>query len=164
MLSSNVFCLPCLLTPFTVPCKMVLARPGEQKTCPHYISLRLLTMVRGFSCGPVACWILVRTSSLVTWSLYEMRSILRHHLISMACILCSSAVKIHDSQAFRKMDVTWQRIICILKLREMLLSFQISLNLVHANVICAILESISGLKPSSLITEPRNLKTKTRKE
>ena len=24
------------------------------------------------SCGPIACWILARTSSLVTWSLYEM--------------------------------------------------------------------------------------------
>ena len=33
--------------------------------------------VRRSSCGPIACWILVRTSSLVTWSLYEMASILR---------------------------------------------------------------------------------------
>ena len=31
MLSSHLFlCLPCLLSPFTVPCKMVLARPDEQ--------------------------------------------------------------------------------------------------------------------------------------
>ena len=29
------------------------------------------------SCGPIACWILALTSSLVTWSLYEMCSILR---------------------------------------------------------------------------------------
>ena len=30
MLSSHLFlCLPCLLSPFTVPCKMVLARPDE---------------------------------------------------------------------------------------------------------------------------------------
>ena len=30
MLSSHLFhCLPCLLPPFTVPCKMVLARPDE---------------------------------------------------------------------------------------------------------------------------------------
>ena len=54
MLSSHLFfCLPCLLSPFTVPCKMVLARS---------------------SCGPNACWILARTCSLVTWSLYEMCS------------------------------------------------------------------------------------------
>ena len=27
-----IFCLPCLLPPFTVPCKMVLARPDERET------------------------------------------------------------------------------------------------------------------------------------
>ena len=33
VLSSNLFlCLPCLFAPFTVPCKMVLARPHEQET------------------------------------------------------------------------------------------------------------------------------------
>ena len=33
MLSSHLFlCLPCLLPPFTVPCKMVLARPDERET------------------------------------------------------------------------------------------------------------------------------------
>ena len=33
MLSSHLFlCLPCLLPPFTVPCRMVLARPDEQGT------------------------------------------------------------------------------------------------------------------------------------
>ena len=32
MLTSHLFlCLPCLLPPFTVPCKMVLARPDEQE-------------------------------------------------------------------------------------------------------------------------------------
>ena len=71
-------------------------------------------MVRS-SYGPIACWILVHTSFLVTWSLCEMRSILRKHLISMACILLwSSAVKVNDSQAYRVMmwqgsasDVSW---------------------------------------------------------
>ena len=37
----------------------------------------LFTMVRRSSCGPIVCWILARTSSLATWSLSEMRSILR---------------------------------------------------------------------------------------
>ena len=33
MLSSHLFlCPPCLLPPFTVPCKMVLARPDERET------------------------------------------------------------------------------------------------------------------------------------
>ena len=51
MLSSHLFfCLPCLLPPCTVPCKMMLARPDEGKTWPYYCSLRLFTMVRGSSC------------------------------------------------------------------------------------------------------------------
>ena len=78
MLSSHLFlCPPCLHPPFTVPCKMVLARPDERETWPYHCSLRLFTIVRRYSCGPIACWILARTSSLVTWSLYEMCSILR---------------------------------------------------------------------------------------
>ena len=33
MLFSHLFlCMPCLLPPFTVPCKMVLARPDERET------------------------------------------------------------------------------------------------------------------------------------
>ena len=63
------FCLSCLLPSFTAPCKMVLARPDERQTCPYHFSLRLLTMVRGSSCGPIACWILARTDTSVTWSL-----------------------------------------------------------------------------------------------
>ena len=119
-------------------------------------------MVRRSSCGPTACWILARTSSLVTWSLYEMRCILRQHLISMAFILLwSSAVRVNDSQAYRKMGVTRERISRILELREILLSFQTGFNLVNAAVVCAILDNISGLEPSSVITEPRYLKLVT---
>ena len=72
----------------------------------------------------------------------------------MACIYWSSAVRVHDSQAYRKMDLTRERISCILGLREILLSFQTGFNLVNAAVVCAILENISGLDPSSVITEP----------
>ena len=84
----------------------------------------------------------------------------------MACILLwSSAVRAHDSQAYRKMDVTRECISYILELREILLSFQTGFNLVNASVVCAvvcaILESISGLEPSSVITEPRYLKLMT---
>ena len=59
------------------------------------------------------------------------------------------------------MDVTRERISRILELREILLSFQTGFNLVNAAVVCAILESISGLEPSSVITEPRYLKLVT---
>ena len=78
MLFSHLFLsLPCLLLPFTVPCKMVLTRPNEWETWPYYCSLHFFTIVRRNSCGPIACWILAWTSSLVTWSLYEMCSVFR---------------------------------------------------------------------------------------
>ena len=67
-------------------------------------------------------------------------------------------MRVHDSQAYRKMDVTRERISRILELKEILLSIQIGFNLVNAAVACAILQSNSGLEPSSVITEPRYLK------
>ena len=76
-------------------------------------------------------------------------------------LLWSSAVRGHDSQAYRKMDVTREPISCILELREILLSFKTGFSLVSAAVACPILESISGLEPSSVITEPRYFKLVT---
>ena len=56
LMSSHLFfCLPCLLPPFTVPCKMVLARPNERQTLLYHCSLRLSTIVRRSWCGPIAC-------------------------------------------------------------------------------------------------------------
>ena len=54
-----------------------------------------------------------------------------------------------------------ERISRILELREILLSIQTGFSLVNAAVVCAILDSISGLEPSSIITEPRYLKLVT---
>ena len=40
MLSSHLFlCLPCLLPLFTVPFKMIWARPDERETWPYHLSL-----------------------------------------------------------------------------------------------------------------------------
>ena len=70
-------------------------------------------------------------------------------------------MRVHDSQAYRKMDVTREHISCILELREILLSIQTGFSLVNAAVVCATLESISGLETSSVITQPRYLKLVT---
>ena len=70
-------------------------------------------------------------------------------------------MRVHDSQSYREMGVTRERISRILELREILLSFQTGFNLVSAAVVCAVLESITGLEPSSVITEPRYLKLVT---
>ena len=58
----------------------------------------------------------------------------------MACILLwSSAVRVYDSQAYKRMDVTRERISRIFELREILLSVQPGFSLVSADVVCAIL-------------------------
>ena len=73
--TSSSVCLV-FFPPFTVPFNMVLARPDDRETWPYlYCTLRLFTVVRRSSCGPIACWILAQTSSLVTRPLYEMRII-----------------------------------------------------------------------------------------
>ena len=74
-------------------------------------------------------------------------------------LLCFSAVRVHDSHAYRKMDVI--RVSRILELREMLLSFQTGFSLVNAAVVYVILESISSLESSSDIIKPRYLKLVT---
>ena len=69
----------------------------------------------------------------------------------MACILLwSSAVRVHDLQAYRKMDMTRECISRILELREILLSIQTGFCIVNAAVACAILESISAWNPHQL--------------
>ena len=159
MLSSHLFfCLPRLLPPCTLPCRIVLASPVDLVTCPYHFSLRRFTAVKRSSWGPMACHVLFRTSSLEMWSLYVMpRSFLRY-LISMACILLSvSAVSVQDSQAYRNMDMTRERISLIFELSAIFLSFQMVLSFASAAVVWAILARISGLDPSSAMIAPRYL-------
>ena len=54
--------------------------------------------------------------------------------------LWSSTVRVHDSQAYKKMDVIRKHIKRLLELRVILLSFQTGFNLVNADVVCAVLE------------------------
>ena len=78
ILSSHLFfCLPLFLFPFTVPCRIVFAKPEDLETWPNHLSFRFLTRARSSSYSPMAAWIFLRTSSLVTWSLYEMFNSLR---------------------------------------------------------------------------------------
>ena len=76
----------------------------------------------------------------------------------MACILFSvSAVSVQDSQAYRNMDITRERISPIFELSAIFLSFQMVLRLASAAVAWAILARISGLDPSSAMIAPRYL-------
>ena len=163
MLSSYRFlCLPLRLPPWTVPCRIVLACPDDRVTCPYHFSLRLFTEVRRSSYSPVAFPILAFTSSLVIWSLYKIPRSLQKHLISSACMLLSmSAVMVHVSHAYKDMDMAWEHISLILELMAMFLSFQVTFSLVTAAVVFAILDSASGLDPSSDTIAPRYLKLQT---
>ena len=58
----------------------------------------------------------------------------------MAGIFLSFAVRVHDSKAYRKIDVIRERISRILELTEMFLSFQTGFSLVIAAVVCAVLK------------------------
>ena len=72
ILSSHLFFyLPFLLFHCTGPCRIVFAKPEDTETCPNHLSFRFLTKVRSSSYFPMAAWIFLRTSSLMTWSLYE---------------------------------------------------------------------------------------------
>ena len=73
ILSSHLFfCLPLFLFSFAVPCRIVFAKPEDLETWPNHLSFHFLTRVRSSSYSPMAAWIFLQTSSLVTWSLYEM--------------------------------------------------------------------------------------------
>ena len=59
ILSSHLFfCLLFLLFPFTVPCRIVFAKPEDLETWPNHLSFHFLTMVRSLSYSPMAAWIL----------------------------------------------------------------------------------------------------------
>ena len=63
MLSSHLFfCLPLLLAPFTVPCRIVFTMQEDLEMWSNHLSFRFFTMVRRSSCTPIALWILLRTS------------------------------------------------------------------------------------------------------
>ena len=50
ILSSYLFfCLPLFLFPFTVPCRIIFAKPEDLETWPNHLSFRFLTRVRSSS-------------------------------------------------------------------------------------------------------------------
>ena len=103
--------------------------------------------------------ILLSTSSLVMWSLYEMQRRRLKLIISTVCIFLSiSAVDVQVSQEYKNMDMTRERKSLIFELRSMFLSSQMILSFVTAAMIWAILERISGMDPSSVTMAPKGLK------
>ena len=70
------------------------------------------------------------------------------HLISVAYnFFRMSAVNVQVSQAYNSTEITRERISLIFELREICLSLQMFFSLASAAVVCAILDSTSGLDP-----------------
>ena len=157
MLSSHRFlCLPLLLPTHTVPWKTVLASPEALVTCPYHFLSRLFTVDKSSSLGPMGFQILLRTTSLVMWSLYEVPRRRLKLLISTVCIFLSiSAVNVQVSYEYKNMDMTKERNSLIFELRSIFLSFQMILSFVSAGMVWTILECISGMDPSSVTMGPK---------
>ena len=76
----------------------------------------------------MACLVLSLTASLVMGSLYEMPWSFLKHLISVGCnFFKMSFVNVQVSQAYNRTEVTRERISLIFKLREICLSYRLSL-------------------------------------
>ena len=63
--SHRFFCLPLFLFPFTMPCRIVFAKPEGLETWTNHLSFRFLTRITSSSYSPMAAWVFLRTSSLV---------------------------------------------------------------------------------------------------
>ena len=64
----------------------------------------------------------------------------------------NSPVMVHDSQAYRNMEMTRECISLTFDPRDTFLTLQMGFSFVRTAVACAILERISGLEPSSETT------------
>ena len=59
------FCVPFLLPPCTVRCRIIFANPVDLVMCPYHLNLSFLTVVIISSYGPITCLIMFLTSSFV---------------------------------------------------------------------------------------------------
>ena len=130
-----------------MPCRIVFAKPEDVERWPNHLSFHFLTRVRSSAYSPMSAWIILRTSSLVTWSLCEMFNSLQQHLISKAYVIFSeSAVSVHDSQVYRNMEMTREPISFTFDPTDMLLSLQMGFSFARAAVACAVREIISNFE------------------
>ena len=86
-------------------------KPEDLETWPNHLSFRFLTTVRSSSYSPLATWIFLRTSFFGYVGLVRTVQLPSVASTSKAFILFScSAVKVHESQAYRNMEMTRKHI------------------------------------------------------
>ena len=56
LLSERIFCLPLLLPPYTVPCKIFSASPADLDRCTHYFNLTPLHRLHEDGYKGEGCW------------------------------------------------------------------------------------------------------------
>ena len=157
MSSHLFFRLPLSLFPFTVPCSIVFAKPDTLK---HGQTILVSVFNQGQAFIIFANGCLDFSVNLLIDHTVLVRNVQsspeKSHL--KACVnFSNSAVKVHDSQANKNMEMTWERDSFTFDPRDILLSLQMGFSFVRAAVVCAILERISGLKPLSKTTVTRYL-------
>ena len=151
LFSHLFFCLP----PFFLSLCPVGLSFVNWKTLKHgQLSFCFLTRVRSSSYSPMAAWIFLRSSSLVTWSSASHLKSLRSFSLTL-----QSRSMIHGHTEICK--ITRERISFTFDPRDMFLSLRMGFSFVRVAVACAILERTSGLEPSSETTAPRYLKLAT---
>ena len=160
MLSSHLsFCLPLLLAPFTVPCRIVFVMLEDLEMWPYHLSFRFFTMVRRSSCTGFCCESprsshgLCRICSEVSYSISSQG----RWSFSRVLLSISSSPR-HKGRWIRWASV---RISLILDASEMFLSLHMMFSLERAAVVWAILERISDFDPSLEMIVPRYLKFST---
>ena len=154
----TVSVVPIYFFPWTIPYRTLLDSPFDLVTWPYHLSFFLFTAVNRSTNGPICSLILLCTSLLVRYSVYDISKSHLLHLISTAVIfLCSSTVREYVAQAYRNIEHTSACWSLILYFIDMFLSFQICLSCASADVAWAALERISVCDPSSLIMDPRYL-------
>ena len=107
ILIHSLFGPPHSLLPGTLPCSTVFAKLESLVTWPNHLIFLPLTMLRCSSYGPTAQMILDRTLLFVIQSLQLIPYSFLKHCISISWILFSrSLLRVHDSQAQRKAEMT----------------------------------------------------------
>ena len=82
-----------ILAPFTFLCRIVFDMQDNLAMWPYQLRFRIFIMARRLLCTLIESWILLQTSSIITWSCR------RYLEISALSLLLSSAVRVKFSQA-----------------------------------------------------------------
>ena len=150
-LSSHRFlCLPLRLPPWTVPCRIVLASPDDRVTCPY----RVISLKSGGL--HTSRWHFQFWLSLPHWlcDLYTRYREVCENISSLMPVSFFQCLLLWSTFHMQTKIWTWPgtHLSLILELMGM---FQMFFSLITAAVVWVILDSTSGLDPSSDTIPPR---------